>query len=85
MELETIMQLITIVVTLILGVISKKNKFIESKSIPIQNVIIGVAMAIVHWFITKDISLAITLSGLLAGGTYDLGKNLLLIFKKEEK
>ena len=85
MEIESIMQLITVVVTLILGFISKKSTFIKNNTIPIQNVVIGLVMAIIHWIMTKDISLAITLSGLLAGGTYDLGKNLLQIFKKEEK
>jgi len=84
MEMESIMQLVTIVVTLVLGVLAKKSTFIENKTIPIQNVVIGLVMAVIHWVMTKDISTAITLSGLLAGGVYDLGKNLLEIFKKEK-
>ena len=84
MEIESIMQLVTIVVTLVLGVLAKKSSFIENKTIPIQNVVIGLAMAFIHWIMTKDVSIAITLSGLLAGGSYDLGKNLLEIFKKEK-
>ena len=84
MEIETIMQLVTIAVTLVLGVLAKKSTFIENKTIPIQNVVIGLVMGLIHWVMTKDISVAITLSGLLAGGTYDLGKNLLEIIKKEK-
>ena len=83
MEIETIMQLVTIVVTFVLGVLAKKSSFIENKTIPIQNLVIGLVMAVIHWIMTKDISIAITLSGLLAGGSYDFGKNLLEILKKE--
>jgi Na+/glutamate symporter len=84
MEFETIMQLVTILVTLVLGVISKKSTFINNNLIPMQNIIIGLVMALIHWFITKDISLAIGFSGLGAGGTYDFFKNLLEI-KKPQK
>ena len=84
MELETIMQLVTLAVTLVLGVISKKSKYIKSNFIPVQNVIIGLIMAIVHWIITKDFSLAITLSGVLGGGIYDIPSNLLKLRKPQE-
>jgi hypothetical protein len=35
-----------------------------------------VIVAIIEWIITKDFSTAIALSGLLAGGTYDILHNL---------
>lgn len=84
MELETIMQLITLIVTLVLGVISKKSKYIKNNLIPVQNVVIGLTMAIVHWIITKDFSLAITLSGVLGGGIYDIPSNLLKLKKPQD-
>lgn len=84
MELETIMQLVTILVTLILGVISKKNSFISNNLIPIQNIVIGLVMAIINLIITKDFSSAIALSGLVAGGTYDIIHNLEKIIRKEK-
>ena len=83
MEFETIMQLATIITTLILGVISKKNTFISNNLIPIQNIVIGLVMAIINLIITKDFSSAIALSGLVAGGTYDIIHNLEKIIRKE--
>lgn len=84
MEFETIMQIITIIVTLVLGVISKKSTFVSNNIIPIQNIAIGLIMAVVGWFISKDFSTAIALSGLVAGGTYDIVHNLNKLLKKEE-
>lgn len=76
MTIEQILSLVTIVVTLIMGQISKKNKWLSNNLIPIQNIIIGVIMAIVEYIITKDFSAAITISGLAAGGIYDIASNL---------
>ncbi len=83
MEFEVIMQLVTVIVTLVFGVISKKNKYISNNLIPVQNIIIGLAMAIIEWIITKDFSLAISLSGVLAGGIYDIPTNLLKLKKPQ--
>lgn len=75
MELKEILTLVTFIVTLICGYISKKNTKISNKIIPIQNLLIGLIVAIVEWIITKDFNTAIALSGLLAGGTYDIVHN----------
>ena len=83
MEFETIMQIVTIIVTLVLGVFSKKSTFISNNIIPIQNITIGLIMATIEWIITKDFSSAIVLSGLAAGGTYDIVHNLKKIYNKE--
>lgn len=84
MELETIIQLVTIVVALVLGVFSKKSTFISNNLIPLQNIIIGLVMAAIEWIITKDFSLAIAFSGLCAGGTYDFFKNIIKLRKPQE-
>lgn len=76
MTINEIVSLVTIVVTLICGVISKKSEKINNKLIPIQNLLIGTIVAIIEWIITKDFSTAIALSGLIAGGTYDIVNNL---------
>ena len=76
MELEYLISLITILVTFILGIISKRNPKISNKIIPIQNLAVGTIVAIVEFIITKDFKTSIMLSGLLAGGTYDLVHNL---------
>lgn len=85
MEFESIMQIVTIIVALVLGVISKKSTFISNNLIPIQNIVIGFIMAIISWIISKDFSSAIALSGLIAGGSYDIVNNLNKLLKKEEK
>ena len=76
MELAEIISIVTFVVTLICGYITKKHPKISNKIIPVQNLLIGLIVAIIEWIITKDFKTAIALSGLLAGGTYDIVHNL---------
>ena len=79
MELtEIIITIATIVATILCGFATKKCPKISNKIIPIQNVLIGVIVCVVEWIITKDFSFALAASGLIAGGTYDIGHN----FKK---
>ena len=83
MELTQIISLVTVAVTWILGYFAKKSKWIDTNLIPLQNLLIGVIIAILEWVITKDFSIAIMASGLFAGGTYDLGHNLMKLRKGE--
>lgn len=76
MELTQIITLVTFVVTLILGFVSKKSKFVSNNLIPIQNVLVGIIIAIIEWILTKDFNAAIALSGVIAGGTYDVFHNI---------
>lgn len=76
MSIEYLVALITIAVEIILGFISKKNPRISNKLIPIQNLIVGIIVAVVEFAITKDFKVAIAVSGLIAGGTYDIVHNL---------
>ena len=82
MELTNIITMVTIIVTWILGIVSKKSKFINNNLIPVQNILIGVVVAIIEWIITKDFKVAIALSGILAGGTYDIIHNLDKMIRK---
>lgn len=82
MELTQIITVVTIVLTWILGVFAKRSKFISNNLIPIQNILIGVIVAIIEWIITKDFKVAIALSGLLAGGVYDVLNNINKMIKK---
>lgn len=84
MELTNIITMVTIIVTWILGIVSKKSKFINNNLIPVQNILIGVVVAIIEWIITKDFKVAIALSGILAGGTYDIIHNLDKMIRKGE-
>lgn len=76
MELSEILSIVTFGVTLICGFITKKCPKISNKIIPIQNLAIGIIVAVIEWIITKDFSTAIALSGILAGGSYDIIHNL---------
>ena len=82
MEISTIIKLITVIVTLILGIISKKVLFVKTNLIPIQNIIWCISF-IAYYITTKDINVALMFSGLLAGGVYDLVKNITQIGKNE--
>lgn len=77
MNTEYLIALITVIVEIIMGFITKKNPKISNKLIPIQNLLIGVIVAITEFIITKDFNVAIAISGLFAGGTYDVVKNLI--------
>lgn len=83
MELTEILTIVTIVVTWVLGYLSKKSTFIDNNLIPVQNIVVGVIIALIEWVITKDLSIAIALSGLIAGGSYDVFHNLEKIVKGE--
>jgi len=82
MELTEIISLVTFVVTLICGIIAKRCPGFSNKLIPVQNLAIGIIVAVIEWIITKDFSLAITLSGVLAGGTYDIIHNIEKLIRK---
>ncbi len=78
-----IVTIVTFVVTMILGFFSKKSTFIKNELIPLQNLGIGIIVAIVEWIITKDLNAAIITSGIMAGGVYDIFHNIEKIAKKE--
>ena len=85
MDMNYIIALVTVLVTLIAGQITKKYPNIDKKKvIPIQNLIIGMIVAVIDWIITKDFNAAIAASGLFAGGVYDLVSNLSLLNKGDE-
>ena len=81
MSSTDIISLVTFLVTLILGFFSKKSSFIRNEMIPLQNILVGLVVAVIEWIITKDFETAIMVSGILAGGTYDIFHNLEKIIK----
>lgn len=83
MELSTLISLVTIIVAWLLGYISKRSTWVNNRIIPIQNILIGLIVAIIEWIVTKDFKIAIALSGIIAGGTYDVFHNLEKIVKGE--
>ena len=85
MELTEIISLVTFAVTFICGIVTKKCPKISNKIIPIQNLAIGLIIAVIEWIITKDFKVAIALSGLIAGGTYDIFHNLEKIVKENKE
>lgn len=83
MELSTLISLVTVIVTWVLGVISKKYTKLNNKLIPMQNIAVGLIVALIEWIVTKDFKVAIALSGIIAGGTYDIFHNLEKLIKGE--
>ena len=75
----------TIVVNILLAQLSKKYTNISSKLIPLQTMLVGIIVCLVEYIITKDINTAVMLSGIMSGGTYDLGKSVKGLFSKEEQ
>ena len=84
MNTNDILTIVTIIITWFLGFFAKKCDFINNNLIPLQNIAIGLLVAIIEWIITKDFSLAIAVSGVIAGGTYDVVHNLGKIVHKED-
>jgi uncharacterized membrane protein YeaQ/YmgE (transglycosylase-associated protein family) len=85
MGITEIFALVTFIVTFICGFIVKKIPQISNKLIPLQNLAIGVIVALIEWAITKDFSTAVMLSGVMAGGVYDIGHNVKKLFENIEK
>lgn len=83
MELTQLISIVTILVTWVFGIVAKKSKWVNNKMIPLQNIAIGVIVAVIEWIITKDFKVAIALSGIIAGGTYDVFHNLEKLVKGE--
>ena len=70
---------ITIIVTLIFGELAKKFNWVESKYIPVQNLIIGVASGIGCYYFGVFDNLVLSIGTCLvsawgAGGLYDTAK-----------
>lgn len=84
-SVDAIITICTIFMTIIIGELSKRFSWIEKKSIPLQNIIIGLIVCAVQYFITKDINVAVSLSGLMSGGAYDACKAFAMLFSKEEE
>ena len=79
---ELIIILLTMTLTWILGFVSKRCPYINNNLIIIQNIVIGLAVSIFYFIITKDFNLAITLSGLLAETGYNLIHNIEKLIKE---
>ena len=84
MGITEIIAIVTFIVTYVCGLIVKRIPQISNKLIPLQNLAIGIIVAVIEWIITKDFSTAIMLSGLMAGGAYDIAHNLKKLFEHKE-
>lgn len=78
MSLETIVPVITVIISYIFGILAKKFNWYESKYIPIQNGIIGILSAVIYYIAVPESNFVIVLftalSGFAAGGLYDASK-----------
>lgn len=83
MDINAIITIVTVVVTFICGLIAKKVGWFNNKLIPIQNLAIGIIVAIIYFIITKDFNLVIATVPLGTGGAYDIVNNLKKLFEEE--
>lgn len=76
MTIESIFIFVTTIVSYVFGKLAKKFKWIESKYIPYQNLIIGIISSVLYYSLidNSNIENAIVtaFSGLIAGGFYDM-------------
>lgn len=82
-DILTITSFVTVIVTFILGLLAKKSTFIENKMIPLQNLIVGIVISIIYYYITRDIEATIVICGIGTGGVYDLGKSIKELFVRK--
>lgn len=75
-NIEIIITFITMIVTWLLGSLAKKSPYLNNNLIIIQNIIIGIIAAILYYIITKDFSMAISMSGVFAETGYNLVHNI---------
>lgn len=73
---------VTLLISWITGRISKKIPWFVNYLIPVQNLLIGISIALTEWIFTKNFQMAIAVSGVVAGGIYDVLHNLNIILKK---
>lgn len=76
-NMEVIITVVTAIVTYAFGVLAKRFGWIESKYIPVQNLVIGILAGLLTYTlgITPDLTTALMLclfASLGAGGTHDL-------------
>ena len=84
-NMEFIITFTTMVVVWILGKISKKSKYVDNNVIIFQNIIVGLIVTGVYYWITGDLSKALMLSGLFATTGYDMLHNIQKLLDKKEK
>lgn len=72
---------ITLFISWITGNIAKKLPWFEDYLIPVQNMLIGVSIAFIKWIFTGNFQTAIAVSGIAAGGIYDVFHNLNIILR----
>lgn len=76
---ELVMSFSTVIVTLFLGFLTKKFEIIESKYIPLQNVLIGIVAGLLGYACGLYTNIFVGIltcfgSAMCAGGVYDLAK-----------
>ena len=70
-NIEIIITFITMIVTL-----AKRSDYINNNAIIIQNILMGIISSILYYIITKDFSMAISISGIFAETGYNLIHNI---------
>ena len=83
-NVEMIITLDTIVITLILGAFAKKSPYINNNLIIIQNIFVGIISATLYYIITGDFNMAIAMSGILAETGYNIVHNIQKLIEENQ-
>lgn len=70
--ITTITPLVSALVIILLGQLSKKYEFVNKNLLPLQNNLVALIIALVEYAFTKDFNYLTVASGLFASGVYDV-------------
>ena len=70
-NMEMIISTISFLVTYFFGLLAKKKKYIKSRLIPIQNILIMIVSIFIYYYSTNDFSLVVASGSPVATLIYD--------------
>ncbi len=63
--IETLTYIVSVLVTYIMGVISKKMKWNEEMPIPIQNILVGIIVFVIVYFTQRPVDVEVALNQIM--------------------
>lgn len=84
-NMDVIIAVITVLITYVLGLVSKKSKYINNNVIAIQNIIIGIIVTVIYYLLTGDFSMVIASSSPIAAVLYDAKHGIEKLTNTEEE
>ena len=83
-NMDVIIAVITVLATYVLGLLSKKSKYISNNLIAVQNIVIGIIATVLYYILTGNFSMVIASSSPIAAVLYDAKHGLEKLTNTEE-